>query len=321
MKPLISVIIPTHNPSLTRLHRTVEGLRSQSLDYGDWQLVIVDNASTSLEVFAGCDLSWHPNAQIVREENIGLTRARIAGIRATQGNYLVFVDDDNVLDQDYLNHTLKIFQAHPALGAIGGKSLPEFEIEPEAWVKSFWGCLALRDLGNTEQIYFYHPQTGESKQHPVFAPIGAGMALQRSAAEHYAQTILTDPKRLGFDRTGRSLQSGGDCDINLTLINAGWGVGYFPQLQLTHLISANRLTKEYLARLNRSIAKSWVQVLDAHEIRPWQKIPRWSVLPRQIKAWVGYQPWRSSSNYIRWQGACGSFEGQSILLGSGKEGC
>jgi glycosyltransferase involved in cell wall biosynthesis len=313
MKPLISVIIPTHNPNQTRFERALAGLRSQSLNYDSWQLVVIDNASTDLEVFSNYDLSWHPHAQIVREEKLGLTRARIAGIQATQGKFLVFVDDDNVLEPGYLKSILDIFRAHPTLGSIGGKSLPEFEIEPEFWVKPFWDCLALRDLGDTEQICFYDPRTGEKKHYPAFAPIGAGMAVQRPAAELYVQTILNDPIRLALDRTGRSLQSGGDCDINLTLLNAGWGVGYFPRLQLTHLISANRLTKPYLARLNRSIARSWVQVLDAHQIRPWRKIPRWSVLPRQLKAFISCQPWRSPIHYIRWQGICGGFEGQSLL--------
>ncbi|MBW4444608.1 MAG: glycosyltransferase [Plectolyngbya sp. WJT66-NPBG17] len=310
MSVSISVVVPTHNPNPDRLQRTLSGLRSQSLPISDWELLIVDNAS---DCFTEIELGWHPNGRTIREEELGLTRARIAGIQASQGQYIIFVDDDNVLEANYLKHILEIFQANPALGAIGGKSLPKFEVEPEPWVKAFWGCLALRDLGDIEQLYFYDPKTGGDKQHPVFAPIGAGMALQRSTAELYVQTILTDPTRLALDRTGRSLQSGGDCDINLTLITAGWGVGYFPQLQLTHLISANRVTKPYLARLNRSIARSWIQVLDTHQIRPWQKIPRWSVLPRQLKALITYQPWKSPIDYIRWQGACGAFEGQSTL--------
>ncbi|MBN8559310.1 MAG: glycosyltransferase family 2 protein [Leptolyngbya sp. UWPOB_LEPTO1] len=310
MNPLISVIIPTHNPNLARLERTIAGLRSQSLPNTQWELLIVDNASDCpIEI----DTDWHPNVRIIQENQLGLTRARLAGIQASRGQYLVFVDDDNVLEANYLNQIVDIFQAHFTLGAIGGKSLPEFEIEPEPWVKAFWGCLALRDLGETEQVYFYDPKTGDTKQHPDFAPIGAGMALQRTAALQYVQTIVDSPARLALDRTGRSLQSGGDCDINLTLINLGWGVGYFPQLELTHLISANRLTKAYLARLNRSIAKSWIQVLDAHQIRPWRKISRWSVFLRQLKAFVSYQPWKSPIEYIRWQGACGAFEGQSLL--------
>lgn len=312
MSFLISVIIPTHNPDASRLERTLLGLKDQTLPYHQWELVIVDNATLDLSYVSGFDISWHSSAQVVRENRIGLTHARLAGIKATQSPYLVFVDDDNILHSDYLKHVIEIFAECPKLGAIGGKSLPEFEVEPEPWVNQFWICLALRDLGDEPKIFSYS-ETDFNGQHPEFAPIGAGMALRRSAAEHYVSCILEDPKRLSFDRTGRSLQSGGDCDINLTLLEAGWAVGYFPQLQLTHLISANRLTKEYLAKLNRASSRSWVQVLDAHQIRPWRSIPSWSVLPRQLKAWFNYQPWKSPTHYVRWQGACGMFEGLASL--------
>jgi glycosyltransferase involved in cell wall biosynthesis len=313
MKPLISVVIPTHNPNLIRFQRTLEGLRSQSLSCTHWRLIIVNNASTHTEAFSECDWSWHPNAQVVYEETPGLTRARIAGIRAVQGDYLVFVDDDNVLDRNYLNHTLEIFQAYPELGVIGGKSLPEFEVEPESWVKDFWTCLALRDLGENIQTYNYKSDQSGGKQHPNFAPIGAGMAIRRSLAEYYVNCILSDPLRLALDRTGKSLQSGGDCDINLTVLEAGWAVGYFPQLQLTHLIAANRLTKAYLSRLNYASSRSWIQVLDTHNLRPWSKIPAWSVLPRKIKAFLVYKAWSTPANYIQWRGACGMFEGLGAL--------
>jgi len=99
----------------------------------------------------------------------------------------------------------------------------------------------------------------------------------------------------------------------LTLLEAGWGVGYFPQLQLTHLISANRLTKDYLARLNYASSRSWIQVLDCHKIRPWKKIPQWSVLPRQLKAFFSCQAWKSSSAFVQWRGNCGMFEGLASL--------
>lgn len=313
MNPIISVIIPTHNPNLTRLQRTLDGLRSQSLPYSDWQLIIIDNASSNPDLFANLDLCWHPHTKIIREERLGLTRARIAGIQASEGQYIVFVDDDNVLCPNYLQDTREIFSNYPNLGAIGGKSLPEFEADPEPWVQQFWGCLALRDLGNKIQIYAYDKDPNSHKQHPEFAPIGAGMALQQQAAQFYVNSILNDSLRLGLDRTGKSLQSGGDCDINLTLLDAGWAVGYFPQLQLTHLISINRLTKNYLARLNYSSSRSWVQVLDAHNIRPWKKIASWSVHLRKAKAFVSYQPWKSPANYVQWQSACGLYEGLAML--------
>ena len=313
MKPLLSVIIPTHAPNPTRFERTLGGLREQKIATDVWELVVVDNASPEPQIFSSFDLSWHSSAKVIREECLGLTRARIAGIQESQGDYLIFVDDDNVLCPDYLKNTIEIFQHYSDIGAIGGKSLPEFEVEPESWVKQFLVCLALRDLGEEVQIYFYGEDSDLPKQHPAIAPIGAGMGLRREAAQHYVNCIINNDERLALDRTGRSLQSGGDCDINLTLLDAGWGVGYFPQLRLTHLMPASRLTKEYLAKVNRASSRSWIQILDLHGIRPWQKIHRWTVLPRQIKAFFLYQPWKDAAAYVRWRGACGMFEGLGAL--------
>ena len=312
MAPQLSVIIPTHNPNRTRLERTLWGLKHQSLPYDRWELLVIDNATPDLDYVASFDLAWHPAAKVIREERIGLTRARLAGIQASQGEYLVFVDDDNKLDPDYLKHVIDIFQVHPDLGVIGGKSLPEFEVTPEPWVQEFYVCLALRDFGDEVKTYSYTADDSD-KHHPDFAPIGAGMALRKTAAQFYGDRILSDYNRLALDRTGRSLQSGGDCDINLTLLNAGWKVGYFPQLQLTHLIPAGRTTKDYLARVNYASSRSWVQVLNVHGIRPWQKIPRWTILLRKAKAFLHFQAWRNSAAYVAWRGSCGMFDAMGTL--------
>ncbi len=245
---------------------------------------------------------------------IRVNLGRIAGIKASQSPYLVFVDDDNVLEPNYLKNIIEIFQANPDLGSIGGKSIPEFEIQPEPWFSQVNLRLGCRNLGEEVRTYCYSKPTQHPKKYPDFAPVGAGMALQREAAEIYMKKITATQTSLVLDRTGKNLSSGGDCDINLTLLDEGWGVGYFPQLKLTHLIPAGRLTKDYLARLNRGISCSWVQVLDMHEIRPWSKISQWTVFPRKVRAFFNYQPWKDPVSYIRWQGACGMFEGRAKLL-------
>jgi len=313
MNTLISVIIPTHNPNQFRLERTLDGLRAQTLALDTWELLVIDNATPDPQHVSSFDFSWQLSTKIIREKRLGLTWARIAGIEASQGDYLVFVDDDNVLHPNYLENTLEIFEQNSQLGAIGGKSLPEFEVDPEHWVTQFFKCLALRDLGEEVLISSQAAASQSSKQYPEFAPIGAGMALRRQAIETYVSRINASSTRVVLDRTGENLSSGGDNDIVLTILNTGWEIGYFPQLQLTHLMPASRLTREYLAKVNRASSRSWVQVLDMHNIQVWQKIPSWTVLLRKIKAFFVYQPWKDAAAYVRWQGACGLFDGLGTL--------
>lgn len=304
---MLSVIICTHNPLADSFDRVLQALQAQTLPRSDWELLIIDNASQ--EPIAADSVSWHPAARVIREEQIGLTVARLRGFREATQEFMVFVDDDNVLEAEYLSHVVQIFQVHPELGAIGGKSLPEFELAPPSWITEFYNILALRDFGETSLMTF----TSFTTTYPAFAPAGAGMALRRRAFASYAMRVVHSSTRLALGRTGNQLISGEDNDIILSLLHAGWEVGYFPQLQLTHLISADRVQPSYLARLNQASSRSWVQVLSIHGIPLWHKIPGWTVLPRKIKAFFRYRPWQSSIAYVRWCGACGLFEGQSTL--------
>src|SRR5271154_1339560 len=97
----VSVIICTHNPRLHYLRRTLDALAEQTLPKDRWELLLIDNMSRE-PVSSAWDLSWHPNARHVREEALGLTNARLRGIRESKGEYLVFIDDDNVAAADYL---------------------------------------------------------------------------------------------------------------------------------------------------------------------------------------------------------------------------
>ncbi len=303
---MISVVLPTHNPDLGRLRRTLDALVGQSLPRSSWELLVVDNASspplssTEIDAIGG---------RLVLEPTPGLTPARLAGIRAARGDLLVFVDDDNVLAPDFLVHVLSIFTRHPQLGAAGGKILPEFASPPPAWAAEFYGLLALRDLGAEEKIAPGAP----AASWPDFAPVGAGLCVRHLVASAYAQHLAHDPTRRTLDRTGRSFASGGDNDLVFTVLHAGWGVGYFPQLTLTHLIPSSRLAPDYLAQLNEGIMRTWVRVLNLHGQCPWRPISPWTVPLRAARAWFRFAPWRSPANRIRWRGAVGQFQGQADL--------
>lgn len=304
----LSVIIPTLNPHPARLQRTLRALRAQTLAPTEWETIIVDNAS--VPALAARDWSGHgpANLRMVVEPAPGLSHARRRGFLAGTGEILVLVDDDNELAPDYLAETLRLFAEHPKVGLLGGRSLPEFEQPPAPWVREFDGLIACRDLGDAPLISagLRHPGTGRNA-YPEFAPIGAGMALRRPAAQAWLDR--GGPSTLP-DRKGSDLSSSGDNDIVLAAMVAGWEAAYFPSLRLTHLIPAGRTAPDYLARLNRGIQRSWMQVLTKHGANPWPPVAAWTVPLRQLKAWLALRAWSGDAAHIRWQGACGHFEGR-----------
>ena len=304
--PRISVIIPAHNPHPGRLRRTLDGLAAQTLAPDAWELLLVDNGSIPHIPAPGPAFA---SGRVVVEPTLGLTPARLRGLSETRGDIVVFVDDDNVLSPRFLESVRKIFSELPRLGAAGGPVTPEFEQPPPAWASEFLGLLALRDLGPAPQI----AAGSATAPWPAFAPVGAGLCLRRAAAEPYILALRTDPSRIGFDRTGRSLASGGDNDLVFTALHAGWDVGYFPELALHHLIPSTRVSADYLARLNQGIMRTWVRVLHQHAQSPWPAIARWTLPMRTARAWWRFQPWRSPAHRIRWRGAVGQFQGQADI--------
>ncbi len=310
----VSVILPTHNPDKARLERTIEGLKNQSLPKNCWELIIVDNASSNKKLFDELDLSWHLNARVVREEKLGLTAARLCGFKEAKSQLIIMVDDDNILHDKYLECSVKIAADHERIGAFGGKVIPEYEIEPEAWIKEFSENLALRNYG--EDIILTEVKSksgGELKKYPDHSPVGAGMVLRKECALKYSEVLKARGMEKISDRSGEQLTSGGDNDLVLTILEDNYQIGYFPQLSLVHLIPAARLTPEYFGRLLRGIAKSWVQLLDLHGIRPWRPVPKWQVLPLKIRSYFRHKAWMGPAAYIRWQQSCGMYEGQSEL--------
>ena len=246
--PDVSVIICTHNPRSDYFRRVLNSLRSQSLSKADWELLIVDSAGTE-PLAATSDLSWHPLARYIREEQLGLTRARLRGIQESSGELLVFVDDDNVLAADFLEQAVAIAARYPQLGAFGAGILePEFEVPPPAELLPSMPLLAVSTVSSVRWSNNAHDSDS--------LPRGAGLCVTRRVANTFGALIeeLTVSDLIG--RRGQALFSGEDDLFSWVAVEDGQGFGLFPELRLTHLIAASRLTQRYVLRLRHDHALS-----------------------------------------------------------------
>lgn len=306
-----SVIIPTYSPHLDTLNTVLDALKGQTLTKDNWELILIDNATPDATHIQQFDLTWHANARSVREEQLGLTYARLRGIREACGQLIFFIDDDNKLHRSYLERGVDLFAQHDNLGAIGGKALPIFHAPPPDWIDEFYGYLALRDLGESEMVSEKLTDPRSLQSYPDYAPIGAGMVLHSDAAKLYAK-MCDKADNLLTDRCGTQLSSSGDNDIILTIMKGGWKVGYSPNLILEHLIPDQRLTRKYLAEMAYSTSRSWVEVLIKHDILPWDRIPAWSVPLRKLRSFFRYKAWQDAPSYIRWRASCGLFNSLAL---------
>lgn len=207
-----------------------------------WEVILIDNASTDNTSEAALNLfkKYKQTIQykILRQPVKGLSYARKMGIDNSQYEYIIFCDDDNMLNDDYVELSYRAMEDHPSAGAIGGESEAVIEGTKPEWFNKF------------EQNYSVgkqSEQTGDISMSPV-SLWGAGMVIRKTALN---ELFSNGFKSLLTDRRGSKLTSGGDSELCYALRLAGWRIYYLPQLKLKHFISKERLEWSYLRKLNR----------------------------------------------------------------------
>ncbi len=244
----LSVHICTFNPREEHLRRTLEGLKRQTLGLDRWELLLLDNAST-METAKKADLTWHPNARYILEAKLGKTNALIHAIRQAKAPLLLTVDDDNVLEPDYLEQCLKIAAEYPKVGTFGGQIFPEYEVPPQPWAR--------RHAVNLS-VYEAERDVWSNLPRAEFFPPGAGMCFRREVGLHYAGLVESDPMRAKLDRQGELMVGCGDTDLAFGALDLGLGNGRFTALKMIHLIPKERTSDEGLLDLIERTAYSFV---------------------------------------------------------------
>lgn len=219
--------------------RVLDAIKAQDLDPRAWELLVVDNNSSP--AVSSRPFIRDRGIRVEIEPRQGLAAAREFGVSHTQGEIIVFVDDDNVISPGYLSTVLDIF-ADSRVGVISGAIFPEYEKVPDAWIKHEESRLAIR-RPPTEETYLTNI--------PIFNdyfPVGAGMAVRREVISSYFQSIV-DGSSFIPGRVGSQLSAGEDIDLDFFAISEGYLVGTAGSLKLLHVISAERTGLDYLSRL------------------------------------------------------------------------
>jgi glycosyltransferase involved in cell wall biosynthesis len=105
----VAVVIPARNVARFAVE-AIESVRKQTLS--DWEVVVVDNDSSDgiADVVANCR---DRRVRIVHEKRLGVARARNAGLAATSGDLVIFLDADDRLRPRTLERLRDALSAHP----------------------------------------------------------------------------------------------------------------------------------------------------------------------------------------------------------------
>lgn len=263
-----TVAIPTYNGS-SRIKEVLEALRSHkdlrsgaqtSTEVINWEIIVIDNNSNdnTKEVIEEYQKQWQLPVPIKYyfEPQQGLAFARQRAVKEAQGEFIGFLDDDNLPATCWVFQAYKFGQENPRAGAYSGQIHGDFEVKPPENFDKIAQFLAIRQHGN--QAHLFEPEK-------LRLPPGAGLVIRRQA---WLESVPNTPLLIG--RVGKEVVAGEDYEVLLHMHKQGWEIWYNPQMQIKHKIPHQRLERSYLLPLARGIGLATCQ-LRMITAQNWQK--------------------------------------------------
>ena len=261
---MISIVVCTYNRCGT-LRRMLESYVAMAgRDAVAHELLVIDNNSPDKTREVVESFSTIETVRYVFEAKQGLSHARSRGVAESSGEIIAFLDDDVLLDVDWLTQLRACFDQTGA-DVVGGRAELVLEAEAPEWFGPYFRrWLSEVELGN------------ERKPSPDGDGLfGLNLAFRKSK-------LLACG---GFDgtlgRTGDVLLSGEDTETIRAILRDGGKVYYEPGAKVGHLIGAERLEWGYFERLifayGRGVARRkpdktlWVGVKE-YCVRQWRRL-------------------------------------------------
>ena len=221
LPPRLTVAICTRNRARL-LERAVRSVLPQVND--GTEVLIVDNGSTDeTEILAGRMAAESAKVRLLREEQPGLGAARNAALRQARGGWVIFLDDDAVVETGWLA-AYETFTARPPSGrvaVVGGTVVPEFAAALPSWV--YPGDHSL------------NPRPDAARVTTRGGPWGCNIAYRRDVA------LAAGMFHSHLGRNGTGLGAHEETDLNLRIERAGHEIWWLPQARIRHFLAAERL--------------------------------------------------------------------------------
>ena len=250
MKDGISIIICTYNPEKDIFERILKALVDAELNsIGYFENIIIDNNSLfplEHEEYIQKFLKNTPNSTVFIEKRQGLTQARKRGITEARCKWILFIDDDNEIDKDYIIQIKNVCNTYPDLAAFNaGVIRVKFLGDVKKWFENI-GKSHFQESNIQETI------VGKDTKTFGHWPFGTGLIVTKEVCDYYVKKLDRGLYTL-TDRNGKMLMSGGDGQLVACAIEMGYSIGRAKELKLNHLIAARKATMSYLRKIDYGI--------------------------------------------------------------------
>lgn len=112
--PKVTVVIPAYNAT-TYLPETLDSVLAQT--FPDFEVLIINDGSTDHIVSWASEID-DPRVKLISQENRGVSEARNTGIKSAQGEYIAFLDADDMWEETKLEKQVRCFESKPEVGLV-----------------------------------------------------------------------------------------------------------------------------------------------------------------------------------------------------------
>ena len=252
--PLFTIVICTYNgenyleqclTAITKLHSLREYVGT---------VLVIDNNSTdsTKNIILKC-AETNSLIKYEFEERQGLSYAREHAVKA-QTEWVIYVDDDNILDQDWLIQLEKTIKEHPRAGVVNGaviaKPITDLNEQKRAILKAMYKNLACT-----------HIEEPKESDAPNTIPMGAGMCVRTDAL----RKIESEGWLNLIGRTKNDFSSGEDTELCERVFSQGYEYASSYKMKLYHLIPDGRLEEKYIVKLVDGLVRGRVSFLKSQK--------------------------------------------------------
>jgi glucosyl-dolichyl phosphate glucuronosyltransferase len=286
---LITVAICTLNRAES-LRRTLASLAAMRLPGAvDWELVVVNNGCTDDTDAVIAGYAGRLPIRRAFEPQRGLSRARNRAVDAARGDYIVWTDDDVIVDPGWLAAYADAFRRWPDAAVFGGPIIPRYAPPAPQWLSDgeqhLRDMLSYRDFGNAPL-----PLSIAEK----ILPFGPSFAVR--AEEQRTYRYKTE-----LGQGPRQRRRGEEIDVIERILEAGARGYWVPRARVQHCFSRDQQTTKYVRSFYISLGET-----DAfHSGFPavygplWFGAPRW-LWRRVVEQWLHYRVHRLISPATVW---------------------
>ena len=240
---MISIIICTYNRE-KYIRPLLESIAKNDYPTTDYEIVLVDNNCTDntrgvYEQFATANPMV--TLRYVVEPEQGLSAARNRGIKEAKGDIIIYVDDDALVDTDYIRQYAEHFATYPETMAAGGPIEPLYETKEPSWMSPYTKALLTAWMNYGNQV----------REYPNGRYPGGGNAAYRKEVFERVGLFNTE-----LGRKGNLLLASEEKDIFDKMKALGMKVLYLPTPVLHHCIPQTKLEEDYFNRLTLQIGRS-----------------------------------------------------------------